>query len=64
VPAAELLETDALVETCRRLLFDDATRAELAALRAELDEVRAHVANIEATRTWKVRSRLNAFLRR
>jgi FkbM family methyltransferase len=42
----------------------DATRSEVAALRAELDDVRAHVANIEATRTWKVRSRLNAFLRR
>jgi FkbM family methyltransferase len=39
-------------------------RAELDAMRAALEDVRRHVANIEATRTWKLRTRLNSLLRR
>jgi hypothetical protein len=42
----------------------DATRTELAQVRAEAAELRSHLDNIESTRTWKLRTALNTFLRR
>lgn len=49
----------------------DATRQELAGVRAELDSLRTELAdvrtalsNIESTSTWRLRNRLNALLRR
>jgi FkbM family methyltransferase len=37
---------------------------DVASIRRELDDIRQHVANIETTRTWKLRNRINSLLRR